>query len=80
MDGIEDDFTTPLLLKGEESPSLPRSMELAKVFVEEIDGFKKTHENTGFWGARCIWTVLRSRDTATILDGIHLPCIPVRIL
>lgn len=60
-------FITPFLLEGQESPPTSRSADLAKVFTEEIEEFKKTEER--FWGARFIWTAMRGGSTAQILNG-----------
>lgn len=60
-------FITPFLLEGEESPPTSRSADLGRVFIEEIEDFKKTEER--FWGARFIWTAMRGGGTAQILDG-----------
>jgi adenosine deaminase CECR1 len=73
-------FITPFLLEGQDSPSTSRSMDLARVFVEEIERFKASEEGKGFWGARFIWTTMRGRNSAQILDGVSSPLTPVPTL
>jgi adenosine deaminase CECR1 len=62
-------FITPFLLAGQESPATTRSMDLARILVEEIEGFKASEEGKGFWGCRFIWTSMRGGTTAQIVEG-----------
>lgn len=44
---------------------LPRT-DVIRVFSEEVERYKKSPEGAGFWGARMIWTTIRSFDNETI--------------
>lgn len=66
-------FITPFLLEGMQSPPTGGSMDLARVFVEEINKFKASEEGKDFWGAKFIWTSMRGGSSAQILDGTFRP-------
>lgn len=65
-------FITPFLVAGEESPPTSRSIDVARVFDDEIRKFKDSEEGKGFWGCRFIWTAMRGGSTEQILDGTSL--------
>ncbi|RPB08226.1 Metallo-dependent hydrolase [Morchella conica CCBAS932] len=44
---------------------LPRT-DVIRAFSEEVERYKKSPEGAGFWGARMIWTTIRSFDNETI--------------
>jgi len=52
--------------------------ESIRVLQEEIINFQKTEEGAGFWGARMIWTVLRSLDNRAIIEGMK-DCIDIKV-
>jgi adenosine deaminase CECR1 len=62
-------FITPFLLAGQESPPTGGSTDLSRVFVDEIEDFKKSEEGKSFWGCRFIWTTMRGGKSAQILEG-----------
>lgn len=43
--------------------------EMVHVIGEEIEKFKKTEEGKNFWGARIIWTALRSNSSEKIINS-----------
>lgn len=45
---------------------------------EEIDAFKNSEEGKGFWGARLIWTAIRSQDTKAIATSMR-DCIDMKL-
>lgn len=47
----------------------PRS-DVIKVFAEEVERYKKSPEGKGFWGARMIWTTIRSFDNDAIKESM----------
>ncbi|KAI9705954.1 MAG: hypothetical protein M1836_005360 [Candelina mexicana] len=42
--------------------------EMIRVLGEEVERFRATDEGTRFWGARMIWTTVRSFDKRTVVD------------
>jgi adenosine deaminase CECR1 len=44
--------------------------EMIRVFGEEIEHFKASPEGKNFWGARMIWTILRSFEQRSIIESM----------
>lgn len=52
--------------------------ESIRVFQEEVKAFQATEAGAGFWGARMIWTALRSHDNRAILENMK-DCIDIKL-
>jgi adenosine deaminase CECR1 len=59
---IRSVFVVPFTRTGEEEPDADY-VNMLQALQEEIDAFKKSEEGQRFWGARLIWTTIRSFDT-----------------
>lgn len=62
---------------GEEKPEIGYE-EMIRVLDEEIEIFKRSEEGKDFWGARMIWTAIRSFDTTKIVETMD-ECITVKL-
>lgn len=56
---------------GSEAPE-PDYNEVIRVLGEEIENFKGSEEGKDFWGARMIWTTIRSFSTKDIVESASL--------
>ncbi|KAI9806430.1 MAG: hypothetical protein M1833_003617 [Piccolia ochrophora] len=52
--------------------------EVYRIFGEELDKFQASVEGKSFWGARIIWTALRSVDQRHIIESMK-DCIEVKM-
>jgi adenosine deaminase CECR1 len=73
---IRSVFVVPFTRAGEEEPDKDY-VNMLQALQEEIDAFKKSDEGQRFWGARLIWTTIRSFDTKTIANDM-LECIAMK--
>ena len=73
---IRSVFVVPFTRAGEEKPD-EDYVNMLQALQEEIDAFKKSEEGARFWGARLIWTTIRSFDTKTIANDM-LECIAMK--
>ena len=73
---IRSVFVVPFTRAGEEKPDADYG-NMLQALQEEIDAFKKSEEGQRFWGARLIWTTIRSFDTKTIANDM-LECIAMK--
>lgn len=73
---IRSVFVVPFTRTGEEEPDADY-VNMLQALQEEIDAFKKSEEGQRFWGARLIWTTIRSFDTKTIANDM-LECIAMK--
>jgi adenosine deaminase CECR1 len=49
-----------------------------QVFEEEVERYKSTAAGSGFWGARIIWTTLRSLPTRSVIENMDA-CISTKL-
>lgn len=61
-------FVIPFYKEGSETPEDGFATYMG-VLDEEITKFKASDEGKGFWGARMIWTSIRSFGTKSIIEG-----------
>lgn len=61
---------SPITLSGKDLPEENGSMALATILNECFEQFKASEEGKDFWGARIIWTSMRHRDTAFLIEGL----------
>ncbi|KAM0707210.1 hypothetical protein Q7P35_006541 [Cladosporium inversicolor] len=73
---IRSVFVVPFTRTGEEEPDADHG-NMLQALQEEIDAFKKSEEGQRFWGARLIWTTIRSFDTKAIANDM-LECIAMK--
>lgn len=73
---IRSVFAVPFTRTGEEKPDADFG-NMLQALQEEIDDFKKSEEGQRFWGARLIWTTIRSLDTKAIAHDM-LECIAMK--
>lgn len=66
-------FNIPYTRTGAEKPD-EDFHEMIRVLGEEIDSFKASEEGKDFWGARVIWTTIRSFDTQGIIERTSYFC------
>ncbi|EMC99138.1 hypothetical protein BAUCODRAFT_146118 [Baudoinia panamericana UAMH 10762] len=52
---------------------------LLSALQEEIEAFKQSEEAQGFWGARLIWTTIRSQNSRAIIEDMK-SCIEMKLL
>jgi adenosine deaminase CECR1 len=62
-------FATPFTRQGADSPSKDL-MAVLEVINEVVESFKAAND---FWGARLIWTTMRFRETAHVVEGTSTP-------
>lgn len=62
-------FSTPFTRQGADSPT-EDSTALIGVINEVVEKFKASND---FWGVRLIWTTMRFRETAHVVQGISAP-------
>jgi adenosine deaminase CECR1 len=70
-------FRFEFRLEGREKGEQGRFMEFFRVFDEEIEAFKKTEKGRGFYGARMIWTVIRSSENKDMVPDMQ-ECIRIK--
>lgn len=70
-------FTYDFYRLHSETPE-PDYIEMFRAFGEEIEKFQASPEGAGFWGARMIWTGIRSLDTRNIITDMD-NCITVKL-
>lgn len=73
---IRSVFVVPYTRTGQEKPDEDYG-NMLQALQEEIDSFKNSEEGKGFWGARMIWTSIRSFDTKSIANDM-LECIAMK--
>lgn len=73
---IRSVFVVPYTRTGQEKPDDDYG-NMLQALQEEIDSFKNSEEGKGFWGARMIWTSIRSFDTKSIANDM-LECIAMK--
>ncbi|KAF2483272.1 hypothetical protein BDY17DRAFT_297134 [Neohortaea acidophila] len=74
---IRSDFVMPFYSAGANEPD-DGFDNYMKILQETIETFKQSEEGKGFWGARIIWTSIRSFDTRTIVEDM-MECIRLKI-
>ncbi|KAF1808331.1 adenosine deaminase family protein [Eremomyces bilateralis CBS 781.70] len=69
-------FVSPFLCEGKNEPEKGYS-ELFRITQEELDKFKSSDVGKDFWGARFIWTTIRSFDKYAVVDSMK-ECIEIK--
>ncbi|KAF2458186.1 hypothetical protein BDY21DRAFT_284404 [Lineolata rhizophorae] len=69
-------FITPFVREGAAEPDGDFDGMLT-VLEQEIEGFKRSKDGEGFWGARMIWTTMRAADTEYIIKHMR-QCITLK--
>ena len=75
---IRSDFISPFTRTGAAEPEEGQEAIFAAL-SEEIEAFKASEEGKGFWGARMIWTAIRSFPTRSIVEDMK-ECIRIKQL
>ena len=75
---IRTDFITPFFREGRAEPDVGYESMMA-VMEQELEAFKASDEGNGFWGARIIWTAIRSKGTKDIVEDMK-ECIRIKQL
>lgn len=70
-------FLFEFRLEGQERGKQGQYMEFFRIFDEEIEKFKMTERGRGFYGARMIWTVVRTSDNRAMVENMR-ECIRVK--
>jgi len=68
-------FSFDYFKEGNDVPesSLDGFMQMVRVFGEEVEMFRATPAGKNFWGARLLWTTIRSFDNRTIAESESAP-------
>jgi adenosine deaminase CECR1 len=77
---IRSTFTFEWQSEGDEyySDKFDGYRESIRILQEEVRLFQKTEEGAGFWGARMIWTAIRSLDNKAIIESMK-DCIDIKL-
>lgn len=71
-------FVLPFTKEGADQPD-DDAEGLMQALEEEIEAFKQSEEGKGFWGARLIWTTIRSLQTRRVVEDMK-QCIAMKQL